>query len=98
MSKYPNRPNHPDFWLISEALLDQDAQTDSGQGTQEVLGRMVDPESAAYAATERAKHALRVHPELRPYHAVLAGMWLDGMMTGMQVQQKKADTRKPPRT
>jgi hypothetical protein len=85
MSSYPGRPDHPDFWLISQALLDQDAQSAAGQDTEEILGRMIDPDSAMYAAVQRAKKLRNPDPKSAP----VAGAWLDGFLAGMRVQQQK---------
>lgn len=81
---YPGRPDHPDFWLISQALIGQDAQADSGQDTTEILGRVIDPDSVTYAAIQRAG---RLKGSYGP--AAVAGMWLDGFLAGMTVQQLK---------
>lgn len=85
----PLRPDHPDFWLISRTVLDLDAQSDAGRPVPEILGRMADPESANYAAIQRAMRAVRQFPQASPLLSVLAGLWLDGFTTGMHVQQAK---------
>lgn len=83
MSKdYPGRPDHPDFWLISQALIDQDAQADSGQDAEEILAAMIDPDSVTYAALQRAGRSSNPGP-------AVAAAWLDGFLTGMAVQQLK---------
>lgn len=89
-TEFPDRPDHPDFWLISEALLDADAQADAGQGTKDILGRMINAESVSYAAIQRAQLAVaRSRISVKPSQIpVLAAMWLEGMMIGMQVQRK----------
>lgn len=79
------RPEHPDFWLISQALLDQDALS----GTEEIddtLARMIDPESVAYAAIQRA---MRARGQGSGLEVMLPAIWLDGFYAGMQVQQLK---------
>ncbi len=81
---YPDRPDHPDFWLIAQALLDQDAQADAGQDAEEIISRMIHLPSAAYAATQRAARVSK------PFTSVqVAAAWLDGFLAGMRVQQAK---------
>ena len=89
-ANYPGRPDHPDFWLISQAIIDQDAQADAGQDADVILSRMIDPASASYAAVQRGLRGemryrgKRVSPEL------LGAMWMDGFLAGMRVQQAKS--------
>lgn len=52
--RYPKRPNHPDFWLISEVLVSQDASADQRvEPFEDMVGRFVDIDSLQYAAEEQ---------------------------------------------
>ena len=87
-----SRPDHADFWLISEALIDQDAQADSGQSVMDILGRMIHPDSVIYAADQRALRVTLLLPGIALNDvtaATLRGLWVDGFLAGMQVQAKK---------
>lgn len=86
---FPDRPDHPDLWLISQAVLDLDAQADSGQGTPEIVGRHVDLESAVYMAGQRMLRVVaRTHGDrIAPVQVTTA--WLDGFIAGMVVQHLK---------
>jgi hypothetical protein len=87
---FPGRPDHPDFWLLSQAVLDQDAQADSGQPVQDMLARRIDPDAAVYMAGQRAlrlQRALRIDPASQPQ---LAAAWIDGLLAGMAFQYLKA--------
>lgn len=92
---FPGRPDHPDFWLISESVIERDAQSESGQNPQEIAGRWIDPESASYAAVQRAALMAQAVPHglsgTAAKKAIAATAWLDGLLTGMRVQQKKTD-------
>lgn len=86
------RPEHPDFWLISQAVIDLDAQADNGQPVMDIVARMLDPDSAAYAAFQRAlrfSRAVRSGTSPPQELARLGGLWLDGLVTGMIVQHLK---------
>ncbi len=88
MTKF-NRPDHPDFWLISQALIDTDNASQAGGGTQgftEITGRYVDPDSAVYAAEQRA---LRMGGNAR-LRAAFAAVWLDAFVCGIKFQHMKA--------
>ena len=81
---FPGRPDHPDFWLLSQAVLDQDGQADVGQPVDDILARRIDPDSAVYMAMQRA---LRIDPASQPQ---LAAAWIDGLLIGMAFQYLKA--------
>jgi hypothetical protein len=89
-----NRPKNPDFWLISQALIDNDAAADSGQPIGDMIGRYLDPESVIYAAMQRALRAAPLQPGTHPK---LAALWVDGFVAGMHVQSlKQRNAQSPP--
>ena len=88
MSEFPGRPEHPDFRLIAQAVQDLDAQADSGQPVQDILGRHIDPDSAVYMARQRAIRAMLQRAKVR--EGLLGVPWLDGFLAGMIVQHLKA--------
>jgi hypothetical protein len=88
VTDFPGRPDHPDFWLLAQAVLDGDAAADSGQDVAGIIGRQLDPESAFYMAMQRAA---RMTPRSRgPAAATLAATWIDGLMAGIAFQHAKA--------
>jgi hypothetical protein len=89
MSGHPGRPDHPDFWLLSQAILDLDAQADAGQGAEDIAGRMVDPACVAYMALQRGLRAEMMMPGRRLTAQRAAVPWMDGFLAGMMVQQLK---------
>jgi hypothetical protein len=53
--RFPNRPDHPDFWLMSEVLVAQDTQADQGvQSFDDMVNRYVDLKSLRYVAEQQA--------------------------------------------
>lgn len=52
--RFPTRPQHPDFWLLSQVVIDND---DNWTGRfEERLAQYIDPESLFYLVTQRAQH------------------------------------------
>jgi hypothetical protein len=88
MTGFPARPDHPDLWLLSQVLIDQDAQADSGQGLLEIVGRYLDPESVLYMAAQRALRVMGGQAAAGRVQVTAA--WLDGLIAGMAVQHIKA--------
>jgi hypothetical protein len=90
VSDHPGRPEHPDLWLLSQAILDMDAQADAGQDALDILGRMIDPASVLYMSVQRGLRAEMMMPGRRVTAQRMAAPWLDGFLVGMMVQQLKA--------
>jgi hypothetical protein len=83
-----SRPDHPDVWLLSEVVLDLDAQADNAMGG-DAIDRVISSEVAVYFARQRALRAVQaglVEPSAEP---ALAASWLDGLVAGMMLQAKK---------
>lgn len=54
--RFPNRPQHPDFWRMSECILRIDgAASEGGESIEDILG--ADMASFMYAAQERVRMA-----------------------------------------
>lgn len=88
--RFPDRPDHPDFWLISQALIDQDAQADAGQPFTDVVERIVDRDSLIYAAEQRGLRfqAGRSKPSVAERVAMQAA-WVDAFLAGARYQALK---------
>jgi hypothetical protein len=99
----PGRPDHPDFWLISQAVIDTDALSDGGEDTPTVMERIVDPASLTYIAIQRSAMALREFGiNDRVTQMLVAGAWGDAFLAGARFQhlrstnaQELSDTDKP---
>lgn len=84
--KFPDRPNTPDFWRLSDTVLQQDGATEDTDIEDIVAGRC-DLGSLAYMATQRASGVLGewAHPDAV---AKLAAVWMDGFLAGQGFESK----------
>lgn len=87
--RFPKRPTHPDFWRISEVVLQQDGNaTEGAKSTEEIVKDTVDLESLTYFAMQRggmACQASRLPESLAP---VLGSVWMDAFIAGAQFQKR----------
>lgn len=91
--RFPNRPQHPDFWRLSEIILQMDGDTTEGkQEFEEQIAKNVDVRSATYMAEQRSMFAMSqvVTPIMGAYEiqTLLAVMWLEGFLSGARFQQR----------
>lgn len=76
-----NRPDHPDFWKLSDVVLQLDGKTeDPGFDFPSFLSEIIDPKVLAYMAMQRAM-LVTSDPMSWP---VLAGMWIDAFCAGRE--------------
>lgn len=102
-SQFPNRPNHPDFWRLSEIVLQLDAAVlEDGVTVDSEVEKEIDVASLNYMAEQTALRVLQVlvdqvPPPLRP--AVVPGMmqelvplidaaWKSGFVVGSRFQTR----------
>jgi hypothetical protein len=84
---FPDRPDHPDFWLLSRSVRDLDGQA----GTvplPDLIGRLLDPQSVLYMARQRAA-LIRTRGAGSPADTRYAAAWIEGLIVGMTVQHLK---------
>lgn len=87
--RFPDRPTHPDFWRMSESVLQHDGQATEGkQSVEQIVGETVDVESLKYFATQRAGTACQLSGLPEAMVPVLAGVWMDAFMAGARYQQR----------
>lgn len=90
MSDPISRPDHPDLWLLSEILLDLDAQSDNATGEfADITDRMIPHEVAVYVALQRSLRVIKAGIAPPGAEMVLSATWLDGFIAGMMFQAKK---------
>ena len=88
--QFPGRPDHADFWRLSESVLKQDGKMQEGQESFEtVMSKIVDIDSICYMAEQRAeflldKTGMRHSQVLK---GLLMSMYLDAFTTGVGFQQ-----------
>lgn len=84
----PGRPDHPDFWKLSETVLGMDALTEETHGFEDALAAIpVDAQSLVYVAQQRASRAVDID---NPVTFVAgAACWLDGFIAGTRYRESK---------
>lgn len=96
----PNRPNHPDFWKLSEIILRLDGALEAAPPNkkQEVfaalVAKRVDPDSLSYVALNRALRALGITSKedvagSQKLMAICSAMYLDGFTAGCEFSAKE---------
>ena len=92
--KFPNRPDVPEFWHLSEIVLGNDAEA-SEKGSAGLLGvieKIIPIEVLQYMATQRA--LIQMH---RVFHSkydelnvpmMMSAAWIDGFAAGAKYGQK----------
>jgi hypothetical protein len=87
--RFPGRPTHPDFWRISEVVLQNDGDsTEGSKSMEEIVKDTVDLESLTYFAMQRGGKACqqaRLPEALAP---VLGSVWMDAFLAGARYQQR----------
>lgn len=79
--KFPGRPDHPDFWRLSEVLLRIDGATTEGrESVVDVLG--VDMASFMYAANERVSRAVDQQRQVGDPYLLLMTVYMDAFALG----------------
>lgn len=77
--QFPDRPFHPDFWLLSEIARTHDSAAEGGQNPVEIAG--ADEGSLLYLARNRIGMLLQ-HTGGRLDETSLLAVYLDGFATG----------------
>jgi hypothetical protein len=94
------RPDHPDFWLISQVLIDNDKASEMGglDGIVDQVARYVDPASIDYAARVQVTLLLD-HVGRRPLYTatevtiMLQGLFQTAFVHGAAFQSLKQHER-----
>lgn len=87
--RFPKRPDHPDFWRISEVVLQHDGEAVEGKlPLEEIVKDTVDPTSLTYFAMQRAGMTCQKAGMPESLAPVLGSVWLDGFMAGAKFQQR----------
>ena len=87
--RFPKRPNHPDFWRISEVVLQNDGQATEGDLSREdIVQDTVDLESLTYCAMQRAGMSCQKAGLPEALAPVLGSVWLDAFLAGAKFQKR----------
>lgn len=79
---FPDRPDHPDFWLMAEVVQDLDNAADDGLSADRIVADL-DMTSVAYMAEQRALRA-------QAGGMVPAALWFDAFVMGVMFQRRKS--------
>lgn len=86
---FPDRPQHPDFWALSEAVCQQDNYADFGMTVAEIIDMAkIDPDSLFYVAKQRGLRLFQSMPDASTPEEVigsLAAIWIDAFLAGLKV-------------
>lgn len=88
--RFPNRPDHPDFWRLSEIVMGMDAWLDVAKPEnrqdvfQKIVTDVIDIRSVTYMADQRALRAMMFLGVPREYQAATAAMWLEAFIMGVK--------------
>lgn len=90
----PNRPDHPDFWLISQTLIDNDASldiaVDKPAAFRTIVNAVADIASLQYAAEQRALRAFGANSP-SGLRTAAAALWMDGFVAGAGYHKLKTE-------
>jgi hypothetical protein len=87
---FPQRPDHPDFWMLSRIVIDLDKRAEApDMPFADMIAAVVDIRSVMYMASQRALRAAGPVVPTRFHHGKLQAAWVDGFMTGARYQAEK---------
>lgn len=89
----PGRPRyHPDFDPLTEAVMRNDALSDSGvSNISDLVGEVADSPTATWFALQRAMMFGQLLGLPITQAPLLSGLWLDGMIAGHRLAQAQRE-------
>lgn len=86
--RFPHRPQHPDFWRLSEIVLRHDAVSQDELAMILLLGEHLDNESLEYMALQRGLVAAQRLGLNREGAVMIGTAWMTGVLAGIEFQKK----------
>lgn len=88
----PGRPDHPDFWKLSEVVLGNDGRMEDPDPNAliKLVEEIIDMSVMTYMAQQRAMRPLQnmgvqvIEPDT---FALMVSIWMDGFMAGAKYQK-----------
>ena len=95
--RFPDRPNTPDFWRLSEVSLAHDAASED-QSIGDIIADLVDEPSLMYLASQRMGNAFNITPAAvgPELWVIFMGLYLDAFCKGVSFE--KAGGHRPNET
>lgn len=90
--RFPDRPQHPDFWDIVDVVNQIDGRAIEGrQSLPQILGEMdiVDTDSIVYVAKMRALKAIEILALPAGLELSLASIFIDAFSAGALFERKR---------
>lgn len=87
--RFPDRPQHPDFWRISEVVLQHDGDAvEAGRSMEEIVKDTVDLESLTYFAMQRAGTYCQAMGLPKDFETLVGSVWMDAFMAGARYEER----------
>jgi hypothetical protein len=87
--RFPDRPDHPFFWEMSLAVIDNDTVIEQGKRFEDALEALgIHRRSLAYMADQRVARFFAGNPGAHP-RAVSTATWVDGFSAAMRLMQNR---------
>lgn len=83
---FPDRPEHPDFWLMAEVIQDLDTAAEDGVSIESIV-KDLDLPSVAYMGTQRGLRAY--HLPVDGWTTKLSTAWFEAFIMGVMYQRRK---------
>lgn len=86
--RFPNRPQHPDYWRLAEIAMENDGDaTEGGKSIADIIG--VDEYSLLYLASNRIGNFVNVLRAGKPLTPdTLLSIYLDAFTTGKKFAER----------
>lgn len=95
--RHPMRPDHPDFWRLSEIVLQFDAQADwLSVDINDIVKQSIDLPSATYMALQRALRIKQASSGPSGWWSYLSAAWLEGLVAGIRFEQRRLPKQRKP--
>lgn len=86
--QFPERPDHPDFWMMSQIITDQDNRaTSHADSFESLIAEVVDVQSLIYMASQRALRARIL--TTGSFEEKMISMWIDAFVAGVEFAKTK---------
>jgi hypothetical protein len=86
--KFPNRPNHPDFWRLSDVTLRLDGAAGNGRDLSTAADGLVDLDSLVYMAEQRCAILIRAFGLPTSVHMPLVTAYVTSFITGIEFEKE----------
>ena len=100
LGKFEGRPNHPDFWTLSQLVLGMDASAKDGPiDVREMIEEVVDFDSISYMANGRAALSVNLVRDIsrstgvspaKLFENIIPSLYVDAFILGARFAEERA--------